>query len=186
MLSKLLADSKKDNEKLRDANTKLRVQVDQLEEEMKTLEEKLGTQEALWIKAFDMVSPKNKNTKKRTQNLQFTIPEKASEGKKGEKGKPKANYKQNMKTMIHQKYIKKLEDQQKRHEGEMDNMRHDYATQIEEMTEHIAGMSQGMIEVGIDTQNKCRSMFDIILGKDITIEELEDRIQNLSSNNRQQ
>jgi hypothetical protein len=176
-MSKLLADSKKESIRQKEANQKFQERISELEEEVQILNEKLKSQEALWIKAFDINSPKNK---KRSANVSFSpsvaVPNQRTgknQPQSMERGKLKANYKQNMKTMIHQKYIKKLEDQQKRHEREMNRLRFDFATQIEELTEQAAEISNNMIDVQMDSAMKCRSMFDIILEKDIVIEELE-------------
>lgn len=189
-MAKLLADSKKENAKQKESNQKLLERISELEQEVKVLSEKLKTQEALWIKAFDVNSPKNK---KRSMNTSFSPSVVGPNQRMGqnhpqsmERGKPKANYKQNMKTMIHQKYMKKLEDQQKRHEKEMNKLRYDFATQIEELTEQAAEINNNMIEVQMDSAMKCRSMFDIILEKDITIEELQWKLANSSDNQYQQ
>lgn len=75
--------------------------------------------------------------------------------------------------MIHQKYMKKMEDQEIAHQKQMGLFKQECAVQIEEFTELIASMSNAMIQVQSDSANKCRDMFDIILEKDIRIEELE-------------
>lgn len=123
LLTKLLNDSKKDNARLKETNQNLQKRISELEQECKNLEEKLQTQEALWIKAFDMMSPKKKGSE--GVNTTFPAPDNSTAKPKPQvqRGKQKANYKQNMKTMIHQKYMKKLEDQQILHEKQLHELR---------------------------------------------------------------
>lgn len=47
------------------------------------------------------------------------------------------------------------------------------------MTELVAEVSNAMIKVQIETAEKCRDMFDIIIDKDIRIEELESKNDEL-------
>ena len=49
------------------------------------------------------------------------------------------------------------------------------------MTELVANMANGMIGVQNDSVNKCRNMFDIILEKDVRIEELEEEKETIMS-----
>ena len=128
-----------------------------------SLSEKLKAQESLFIKTFSQ-SPKRQiiNSKMglwRVQNIN-------TDGKK-------ANYQENIKTMVHHKYLKKMEDQEIEHQKQMNEFKVEYANQIEEMTELIAEMSRAMINLQAESAAKYRDMFDIILEKDVRIEELE-------------
>lgn len=147
-MNKALAEYKKENDRLKETNQGLQERIDELEQEVKDAEEKIKNQEALWIKAFDIVSPKNATKKISTgKNVTFPAPVASKKVERViDRPKAKANYKQNMKTMIHQKYMKKFEDQEKAHEKQINALRYDFATQIEELTEQMAEMCNNMVD----------------------------------------
>ena len=165
---KAINDLKKENERVKDINEKLLARIEGLEKELTSVSDKLKTQEVLWIKNFGN-SPKS-----RPMSPNATFSSKMPVAKKlNPKVKEKANYKENIRTMIHQKYMKKLEDQEIEHQRQMGLFKQECAIQIEELTELVASMSNAMIDVQSDSANKWRNMFDIILEKDVKIEELE-------------
>lgn len=47
------------------------------------------------------------------------------------------------------------------------------------MTELVAEVTNAMVKVQMETAEKCRDMFDIIIDKDIKIEELESKMDEL-------
>lgn len=100
VLAKLLADTRKDNVKLKEVNSELLSRLTELESELVEVKDKVKNQEQLFIKALETNSPKNK-----LKMTGFIAPisnkVQVINTQKGQK-----NYKQDMKTMIHQKYIK--------------------------------------------------------------------------------
>ena len=140
---------------MRENNQTLKSRIEELEKEIEEAEDKAKTQEALWIKAFDMVSPKGANSKPQSNKaLAFPVPQKKKIERIVPQPREKANYKQNMKTMIHQKYMKKLEDQAKAHHKLLNEQRRDFATQIEDLTLQISEMGTNMIESRMDSAMK--------------------------------
>lgn len=100
VLAKLLADTRKDNAKLKEANTDLLSRLNEVEVELIEARDKIKHQEQLFIKALETNSPKNKV---KVNGFAAPVSNKIQviNTQKGQK-----NYKQDMKTMIHQKYIK--------------------------------------------------------------------------------
>lgn len=76
-----------------------------------------------------------------------------------QKPKVKLNYKANMKTMIHQRYIKKIEDLQKKHEKEIHLLHKSFAVQLEDLTESLAFASMENIKTQDDAVDKIRCKF---------------------------
>ena len=153
MLTKILADTKKENNKLKEEKLGLQKRISDLEQELKEAEEKYHNKEQLWIKAFEASSPKNIQGGKGEKQFSFAgvnlrnakspparigMPQTGPAQGTNAQQRGKVNYKQNMKTMIHQKYMKKLEDQQKLFEKRFNELRLEFASQIEEMTEQVA------------------------------------------------
>ena len=111
----------------------------------------------MWIKSFEANSPKNYSTKNVNLNCNAFRPG----NKNNERVRPRANYKENMKTLIHQKYMKKIEDLQRKHEKEMGKQRKDFAGEIEDMTMLNSIMANEMISVKMDAAMKCRCKNEI-------------------------
>jgi len=101
--------------------------------------------------------------------------------------KPKGknnNYKENIRTVIHQKYIKKLEDQEKLTIQRIRDVEIDYTKQVEELQEMLANMAIAVTEAHNESVLKIRDLFDIVVEKDIKIQELEQIIESYEDENR--
>ena len=167
MLVKVLSDQKKEWERLKELSESLLDRIKKLEVENMKLSDKLKAQESLFIKTFSsppkrqlVISPGTANKGGlRKQNITF--------------GEKKNNYQDNLKQMVHHKYLKKMESQEIEHQKQMAELKLDFTAQIEDMTELISNMSQEITNIQMDSIEKCRNMFDIILEKDVRIEELE-------------
>ncbi|CAI2378601.1 unnamed protein product [Moneuplotes crassus] len=177
VLTKMIADEKKEVKKLSKKNQDLLNKISELEKQLSDVTECLRKQEQMWIKSIETTSPTQKVPNRSMKiDMNFSSKTKSNKAQIGEKPKVKINYRQNMKTMVHQKYLKKIEDLQKRHEKEMHLLRRSFAKQLEDMTELVAATSNETIKVRDDAVTKCRSLFDIVIDKDVLIEELEDQI----------
>ncbi|CAI2360335.1 unnamed protein product [Moneuplotes crassus] len=158
-------------------NQELVNKISSLEKELEDVKESLRKQERMWIKSVESSSPKtNASETSPNQEESAVIKTRAKRINSGENPRIGVNCKQNSPTLLRQKYFKRIEDLQKKHEKDMNLLRKSFAKQLEDLTELAAQASNEAIRAQDNAAFKCKSFFDIIIEKDILIEELEDKL----------
>ena len=97
----------KEVKRLTKKNQELLNKISDLETQLADVKECLRKQEQMWIKSIEATSPKAKISNRSMKvDMNFASKAKSNQVQSGEKPRVKINYKQNMKTMVHQKYLK--------------------------------------------------------------------------------
>lgn len=68
-----------------------------------------------------------------------------------------------------------------KHRKEINIIERDYTEQIEELEAIIGEMGQSITRLNLNTKTKWKDLFDALLEKDIRIQELEDKNEDLES-----
>ena len=99
-------------------------------------------------------------------------------------GKKVPKYKENLRMNIQQKYMEKLEEQEKKHQKAMKVLKMTYTIQIEELNEMLATSSNCLIQHQQETLTRIRELYDIIYDKDLKVQDLEQKIDDMEDENR--
>lgn len=91
------------------------------------------------------------------------------------------NCSENIVHFIRSKYITKIEDLTLKYEENINSLRVEFATQIEDLETIISEMSQRLVNTKDICSNKIKDLIDVVCEKDVEIQELEDKVDQMYS-----